>query len=58
MLQLIQKYKNLRDQLACEPGCETSIDELMWNEGILEAMETLLKDVNPDIAKLIRLNHI
>jgi hypothetical protein len=58
MLKLLSEYKSLKQKLTDNVGDERSIDELGWNEGILEAMENLLEGVDPDIAKMIRLNHI
>ena len=55
---LLNEYNSLRKSLTINVGFEESVDELMYNESILEGMENLLKDVNPDVAKLIRLNLI
>ena len=57
MEKIIIEYKRLKRQLVNE-GCEKSIDEVMWNDGIMEAMDELLSEVNDDIAKQIRLNLI
>jgi len=58
MQELLTKYKNLKKQLACDPGSEASSDEVMWNDQIQGEIEDLLKDTNSDVAKQIRLGHI
>jgi hypothetical protein len=55
MEDLKRQYRALKDQLV-NLGEELTMDEVMWNDGILIAMDELLEDVNEDIAKLIRLN--
>jgi len=57
MEQLKREYRRLKDQLV-NVGEETCHDEVMWNDGILIAMDELLEEVNDDIKKLIRLNLI
>ena len=57
MEQIKREYRRLKDQLV-NVGEETTHDEVMWNEGILIAMDELLEEVNDDIKKLIRLNLI
>ena len=52
------EYKRLKQKLTDNIGFEETIDELQWNESIAAEMEHLLKDVNPEITKLIRLNLI
>ena len=58
MEKLLIEYKRLKSKLEGEVGCEETTSQLIWNEGILEAMENLLLDVPDDIAKMIRLNHL
>jgi hypothetical protein len=58
MEKLLIEYKRLKSKLEGEVGCEENTSQLIWNEGILEAMENLLLDVPDDIAKMIRLNHL
>lgn len=58
MIQLLTKYKSLKAQLVGDPGCEETMDEVMWNDGVISSMNDLLKDVSPDIAQMIRLGHI
>ena len=55
--QLKREYRKLNDSLV-NLGEELSVDEVMWNEGVLIAMDNLLEGVNEDVAKLIRLNLI
>lgn len=57
MEQLKREYRRLKDQLV-NVGEETCHDEVMWNDGILIAMDELLEEVNDGIKKLIRLNLI
>ena len=57
MEKLLIEYKRLKAKLTPNVGCEESIDEVGWNDSIMEAMEKLLKDVPEDIAQSIRLNH-
>lgn len=57
MEKLLIEYKKLKAQLTANVGCEESMDEVGWNDGIMEAMENLLKDVPKDIAQSIRLGH-
>lgn len=57
MEQIKREYRRLKDQLV-NVGEETTHDEVMWNDGILIAMDELLEEVNDDIKKLIRLNLI
>lgn len=56
--ELIHKYKYLKSQLTDNLGCEESTDEVMWNDGIKEAMEKLLVGVDKNIARKLRLGHI
>lgn len=49
------EYKRLSSQLL-NPGEEISIAEVTYNDGIFEAQEKLLNGVDPDYARLIRLN--
>jgi hypothetical protein len=58
MEKLLIEYKRLKSKLEGDVGCEENISQLMWNEGILEAMENLLLDVPDNIVKMIRLNHL
>lgn len=58
MEKLLREYKTLRAQLTESVGFEESIQEVGWNDSIIEAMENLLKGCHPDIARLIRLGHI
>ena len=57
MEQIKREYRRLKDQLV-NVGEETTHDEVMWNDGILIAMDELLEEVNDDIKKQIRLNLI
>jgi len=57
MEQIKREYRRLKEQLV-NVGEETTHDEVMWNDGILIAMDELLEEVNDDIKKLIRLNLI
>mgnify|MGYP000713414576 CR=1 FL=1 len=57
MEELKREYRRLKDQLV-NVGEETSYDEVMWNDGILIAMDELLEEVNDDVKKQIRLNLI
>lgn len=57
MEKLLIEYKRLKAHLTANVGCEESIDEVAWNECVMEAMENLLKDVPTDIAQSIRLGH-
>lgn len=52
-----REFQRLKAQLF-NAGCEESTDEVMWNDGVLEAIDVLFEDVNEDIEKLIRLNLI
>lgn len=58
MEKILIEYKRLRKQLTENVGCEESMDEVGWNDSIIEAMESLLKEVPKDIAQSIRLGHI
>lgn len=58
MIELIKEYKDLKSKLIGEPGFENSIDEIIWNEGTLDAIDKLLENVPKDIIRLIKLNHI
>lgn len=57
MEKLLIEYKRLKAQLTANVGCEESVDEACWNDGIIEAMEKLLECVPKDIAQYIRLGH-
>lgn len=57
MEKLLIEYKRLRAQLTSNVGDERNMNEVGWNDGIMEAMENLLKDVPKDIAQSIRLGH-
>ena len=57
MNNIIVKYKHLKSQLINE-DCEQCIGEVMWNDCIIESMEELLQNVNTNVAKQIRLNHL
>ena len=57
MEQLKREYIRLKDLLV-NIGEETCHDEVMWNDGILIAMDELLEGVNDNVKKLIRLNLI
>lgn len=57
MEKLLIEYKRLKAQLTENVGCEESMDEVCWNDGIIEAMEKLLEGVPKDIAQSIRLGH-
>ncbi len=57
MEQIKREYRRLKDQLV-NVGEETTHDEVMWNDGVLIAMDELLEEVNDDIKKQIRLNLI
>jgi hypothetical protein len=57
MEKLLIEYKRLKAQLTANVGDERSMDEVGWNDGIMIAMEELLKDVPKDIAQSIRLGH-
>lgn len=57
MEKLLVEYKRLKAQLTANVGYEESMCEVGWNDGIIEAMENLLKDVPKDIAQSIRLGH-
>jgi len=57
MEKVLIEYKRLKSQLTENVGCEESVDEVGWNDGIIEAMENLLKKVPKDVAQKIRLNH-
>ncbi len=58
MQLLLIEYKRLNAQLTENVGFEDNISEVSWNEGIIEAMEFLLKEVPKDIAQMIRLGHL
>jgi hypothetical protein len=51
------KYQNLKRQLV-NAGEEESVDEVMWNDTVYEAMQKLIEGVSEDIQKLIKLNHL
>jgi hypothetical protein len=57
MEELKREYRRLKDQLV-NVGEESIYDEVMWNDGILIAMDELLEEVNDDVKKQIRLNLI
>tara|TARA_R110000737_G_scaffold68596_3_gene96764 strand:+ start:176 stop:349 length:174 start_codon:yes stop_codon:yes gene_type:complete len=57
MENLKLEYQRLKSQLVNQ-GQEESPDEVMWNDGILIAIDDLFQDVNKDITKLIILNLI
>ena len=57
MKTLKYKYQSLKSQLVNE-GCEQSSDEVMWNDGILEAIDILFEEVSNDTRKNIILNLI
>lgn len=57
MEQIKREYRRLKDQLV-NAGEETTHDEVMWNDGILIAMDELLEEVNDNIKKQIQLNLI
>ncbi len=57
MEKLLIEYKRLKSQLTENVGCEESIFETSWNDGITEQMENLLKDLPKDVAQSIRLGH-
>ena len=42
MEKLLIEYKRLKSKLEGEVGCEETTSQLIWNEGILEAMENLI----------------
>jgi hypothetical protein len=58
MDKLLIEYKRLKAQLTANVGCEESMDEVCWNDGIIEAMEKILCGVPIDIAQQIRLGHL
>ena len=58
MEKLLSEYKRLKSQLVGECGCEETIDQVGWNDHIMECMEKLLENVDEHIAQHIRLNHI
>jgi hypothetical protein len=55
MKKLLIEYKRLKAQLTANVGCEESMDEVGWNDGVMEAMEILLECVPKDIVQRIRL---
>jgi len=57
MEEILIKYKTLKKQLTENVGCEESVIEVGWNDGVIEEMENLLKYVSKDIANHIRLGH-
>jgi len=57
MEELLTQYKKLKAQITPNIGCEQSMDEVGWNDSVIESMENLLKDVPKDIAQSIRLGH-
>jgi hypothetical protein len=57
METLLREYKRLKAQLTENVGYEKTMDEVGWNDSILEAIDNLLKDVPTNIAQGIRLNH-
>lgn len=58
MEKILIEYKKLKLQLTANVGYEENIDEVFWNDNIIEAMENLLKDLPKDIAQSIRLGHL
>ena len=56
MEKLLIEYKKLKSQITENIGCEESVDEVGWNDSIMEAIENLLKDTPKDIAQSIRLS--
>lgn len=56
MIKLLMEYKELKKRLTPNLGFEDSIDEVIWNEGIMIAIENLFENVNEDVKKLIILN--
>ena len=57
MEKILVEYKNLKSMLTSNLGCEESMDEVGWNDGIMEAMDRLLEGVPKDIAQSIRLGY-
>ena len=57
MIKLLTEYQHLKKQLTDNVGDERSIDELGWNEMIMESIDKLLQDVPEETAKSIRLGH-
>lgn len=57
MEKLLVEYKRLKAQLTANVGFEESMDEVGWNDSIMEAMEKLLEGVSKEIAQSIRLGH-
>ena len=58
MEKLLIEYKRLKSQIEGELGCEETPNQVMWNDGIVIAMEELLKGVDPDITQKIRLGYL
>ncbi len=52
------KYQSLVKQLACPIGSETTPDELLWNEGIIDSIDKLFANTSKETENAIRLNHI
>ncbi len=57
MERLKTEYQRLKAQLVNE-GCEHSSDEVMWNDGILEAIDVLFEEVSDDTRRKVMLNLI
>ena len=57
MERIIREYKRLKAQLS-NFGEETTSDELIWNEGIADAINKLLEGVSEDIATQLRNGYI
>lgn len=55
---ILKKYKRLKSQLSGELGNEEDPIEASWNDGIIESMEELIKNLPKCVKTSIRLNHI
>jgi hypothetical protein len=54
---LKNSYFKLKTKLL-NPGFEVTMRELMWNDAVYDEIDILFKDINPDLVKLIKKNHV
>ena len=55
MEHIIEEYKRLKIELLESSNFDDDLTEISWNEGIMQAIDNLLKDLDPVTEKMIRL---
>ena len=58
MIEAILEYKNLKQKLTPNHGCEETPDEVMWNDMIFAELCEMEKSFPPEIARLVKFNLI